>query len=324
MFNVQELLDVQSLTMTLNHFHDFRVNVRYVGDDRYEVWTGNFRHGEELRKAIRATLNYLDVYRTIDIADPDVGTFIQLVQDIDNPRLEHRYHADRAAAERICCDINQVIALYQRKRRMNAKIKSDRKRMEARNSRSLAEYCDNLFDAHSRLLVVRVDLGYTKDRYDFLTTPEVIQDRIKYLKKVSRKFDGLVGYAWGMEYGWKRRYHFHMVFMFNGAVHRSDVRLGNQLGELWKDTCHTDGTYFNCNADKARYRDSCYLGMVDYYDEYKRQVMKDKVTYLCKLDDYVTALIKKNQRCFGRMESPTRRSRAGRPRIRHTRLADLD
>ncbi|MFQ2784413.1 hypothetical protein ACK3ZH_17690 [Aeromonas caviae] len=212
MFNDQELLNIQSLTMTLYWFPEFKASVKYLGNNRYEVWAGNFRHGEELRKAIRAAQNYLDVYRTIDIADPDVSTFIQLIHDIDNPRLEHRYHTDRTVAERICHDINQVITLFQRKRRMNAKIKSDRKRMEARNSRSLAEYCDNLFGVHSRLLVVRVDLGYAKARYNFLSTHEVTQDRIKYLKKVSRKFDGLVGYAWRMEYGWDRRYHFHMVF----------------------------------------------------------------------------------------------------------------
>ena len=309
--NHQDLLDIFSLTETLNIHYSLDTYIKETREG-FEIRTGTRRHNQEIYRAFNAAHQYLEFNRDIDVADPDVRTFIQLVNELNHRSPFTLIYTEESSAHNACDDINWVIHRYQEMKGKDSKLRRNRKRTKSRNTESLKRYCDNIFDVHSRILVVRMDFGYRSHVYKQLCTHAVIQDRCTFLDKVKHKYPGLVGYVWKLEYGEIRTFHYHMVFLFDGSLHHSDIRLGKALGELWEDNCHTYGTHHNCNAD--RNYTECYLGMVHHLDDTKRQVMTKHLPYLCKEDRIIGVFLKKRQRCFGRMETPRRSSNAGRPR----------
>ncbi|WP_320153395.1 inovirus-type Gp2 protein [uncultured Tolumonas sp.] len=187
------------------------------------------------------------------------------------------------------------------------------KRVESRNKDSMREYIDQLFNCYSRLLVIRVDFHYRESIASTVTLEQSIQDRELFLCEVKKDFGDLIGLCWKLEHGRRRAFHYHMVFFFNGANVRQDITIGKCLGEQWIAITNSQGTYHNCNANKDRYKESC-LGLVDYDDEDKRHAMRH-LEYLVKQDEEVIALqLRGCARTFGRMETPQRTTRAGRPR----------
>ncbi len=187
-------------------------------------------------------------------------------------------------------------------------------RMERRNSLSMRDYINHLFNCYSRLLVLRVDFHYRRSLADDVCLEKAIEDRERFLKRAKKEFDHLEGLCWKLEYGDNRKFHYHMVFFFNGAYQQQDIKIAQQLGELWLDITDEQGTYYNCNHGKERYSE-CYLGMVTHHDENKRNAMK-YLEYLVKRDEEILLLQCRGKvRTFGRMETPTRRSAAGRPRL---------
>lgn len=187
------------------------------------------------------------------------------------------------------------------------------RRVESRNKDSMRGYIDQLFNCHSRLLVVRVDFHYRETMAGTVTLEQAIQDRELFLCEVKKNFGDLIGLCWKLEHGRRRAFHYHMVFFFNGANVRQDIILGKCLGEQWIDITHSQGTYYNCNANKDSYKES-YLGPVNYDDDEKRHAMR-YLEYLVKQDEEVIALqLRGCARTFGRMEPPKRTTRAGRPR----------
>ena len=187
-------------------------------------------------------------------------------------------------------------------------------RMEKRNALSMRDYINHLFNCYSRLLVLRIDFHYTRSLADDVCLEKAIEDRERFLKRTKKEFDHLEGLCWKLEYGDNRKFHYHMVFFFNGAYQQQDIKIAQQLGELWEDITDGQGTYYNCNHGKERYSE-CYLGMVTHHDENKRNAMK-YLEYLVKRDEKILLLQCRGKvRTFGRMETPTRRSAAGRPRL---------
>ncbi len=190
---------------------------------------------------------------------------------------------------------------------------SNLSRIDSRNTESMQNYIDALFNCYSRLLVVRVDFHYRKTEYEYLTLERVADDRDSFLRMAKRQYRNLVGLCWKLEYGKDRTFHYHMLFFFNGAEVRQDVTFGQQLGELWVSITGNVGTYFNCNADKSRY-EQCYLGQINYFDYEKRGALL-QANYLTKADENIIAVqLDGKYRIFGRMELPFRTSAAGRPR----------
>lgn len=187
------------------------------------------------------------------------------------------------------------------------------RRVESRNKDSMWGYIDQLFNCHSRLLVIRVDFHYRESIAGKVTLEQAIQDRERFLCEVKKNFGELIGLCWKLEHGRRRAFHYHMVFFFNGAKVRQDITIGKYLGEQWFDITHSQGTYYNCNANKDQYKEP-YLGSVDHDDEDKRHAMR-YLEYLVKQDEEVIALqLRGCARTFGRMELPQRTTRAGRPR----------
>lgn len=134
-----------------------------------------------------------------------------------------------------------------------------------RNQRELTKLINRLFEHHSRLLVVRVDLRYRKDAADFIPLEMVQMHRDKLLldrRYHPEVFDGLVGYAWGFERGEQEGgYHFHLLAIFHGADRRKDIRIGMDIRDLWSDITEGYGQCYISNFDKEKMNREGKLGI---------------------------------------------------------------
>lgn len=191
----------------------------------------------------------------------------------------------------------------------------------ARNTQAYRHYINDLFDIHAKLLFVRVDIHYAQSISADISLEEAITDRETYLRHVKREFPHLIGFIWRMEYGKGRGYHHHLMFIFNGAKLRNDIRLGMQLGKLWQSLSRQPRTYFNCNACRNKYQrwETDAIGTVTYDDTRKRQCLQDyALSYLLEHDEQILAMMQVRRKSIGRMQLPIRRGRGGRPRIHST------
>ena len=194
---------------------------------------------------------------------------------------------------------------------------------ESRNSQRMAEstsaYIDQLLDIYSKIQVIRLDLSYQKEHAREASLEEINQD-LKHLFNNRRTkpsvFGNMIGYIAKREFTEDKGPHIHGLFIYDGQKISKDAYKGDQIGEYWKNEI-TDGRgiYHNCNREKEKYEE-CALGMIDYTDEYKRTVLKEKaIAYLCKEEQSVGPIKQSgNERSFTRGISPRKKSNAGRPR----------
>lgn len=213
---------------------------------------------------------------------------------------------------------------------------------------NLRKYIDGLFHHYSRLLVVRVDLGYhaglalnpvlalpvvtissvqdlpqlqspLPQRHSFIDYESIRQHRFALLDFIRDHFrKNFCGYIWKLEYGPQKGYHYHLMLFFNGAHLRKDVMIGKSIGEHW-NTVVTGGrgVYHNCNADKDRYH-YCGLGMVPWHSAEQMTGVEMASGYLAKPDFVVRQDMPRYQRIIGTGRLPKPREentpRRGRPR----------
>jgi hypothetical protein len=209
-------------------------------------------------------------------------------------------------------------------------------RIPAKNFKSVKNHINDLFDEKKkgRLLVVRVDLGYGLNNRECVTEKEAYEEYLQAKKdreslfyniRSNKLFKHLVGYAWKLEYGLDKGFHFHMLFFFDGSKVREDVTITRMIGEYWqKEITGGKGLYHNCNAFKEDYKEKLGIGMINYYDKDLRENLINEVAaYLVKTDLYSRVIIREqegkngkrdNARTFGKGEITVKKSNRGRHR----------
>ncbi|MCG3666900.1 YagK/YfjJ domain-containing protein [Aliarcobacter butzleri] len=186
-----------------------------------------------------------------------------------------------------------------------------------RRLESTKKYIDDLSKKYSKLNVVRVDLGYTKEDSKSITFEDASKDLNKMLNNTRSKptvFGEMVGYITKKELGEDKGVHIHVAIIYNGNIVREDITKAQQIGEYWKNNITKGkGVFHNCS--KNEYKNKA-VGIIDYKDEEKRKIFDEKVlTYLCKDEQSIDSL-KTNikDRAFTRGIAPKKKSNAGRPR----------
>ncbi|MCG3710939.1 inovirus Gp2 family protein [Aliarcobacter butzleri] len=186
-----------------------------------------------------------------------------------------------------------------------------------RRLESTKKYIDDLSKKYSKLNVVRVDLGYTKEDSKSITFEDASKDLNKMLNNTRSKptvFGEMVGYITKKELGEEKGVHIHVAIIYNGNIVREDITKAQQIGEYWKNNITKGkGVFHNCS--KNEYKNKA-VGVIDYKDEEKRKIFDEKVlTYLCKDEQSIDSL-KTNikDRAFTRGIAPKKKSNAGRPR----------
>jgi hypothetical protein len=113
---------------------------------------------------------------------------------------------------------------------------------------------------------------------------------VSHLRK--RYGDDLIGYAWKLEHGNYKGFHIHLVVILNGATKAYDIHHANVIGEHWQKVITDKGTYFNCNAQKSKYR-FCGVGLLNYHDQDLWQKIDKVASYMTKVDLYAHLYVTK-------------------------------
>ena len=183
------------------------------------------------------------------------------------------------------------------------------------NLTELLKLINRLFELHSRLLVIRIDLGYQKEMRNMVSIETVQMHREQLLadrRKFPDEFKGLLGYAWGLEQGEKEGgYHYHLLAFYNGAERIDDIGLGMALRDLWDTITNGYGQCYISNFDKAKLKaENCLgIGMIHRDDVSLRVNLIEKVaayiTKKCKAFDVLSERTESGQfRTFGKSQTP--------------------
>ncbi|WP_455830158.1 hypothetical protein [Pseudomonas fluorescens] len=187
------------------------------------------------------------------------------------------------------------------------KTERNHRRASDKNFRSTSKYIDDILNCWSRLLVVRVDLGYSGEESDLISRegyevhsyhPEICEHRKSLFKALSKKDSpiSMVGYACKLEYGIRKGFHFHVMLLLDGSKHREHLTMGIRVGELWQQVTCGKGHYWNCVPRSWHNVDG--TGRLDYYDLEKIQKVKEAASYLTKIDRWVRAYLPGDKRSF--------------------------
>ena len=204
--------------------------------------------------------------------------------------------------------------------RFKAKLRNFR-RIADKNFVEVKRYISGMFSVYSRLMVVRLDLGYSRTLADIDVEKEVehrnvSKDRVEFFKALNKVAkDKMVGFVWKLEYGLDKFYHYHLMLFFDGSQVQEDVMWAKRAGEIWVgEVTKGDGVYFNCNSKKHLYRD-CGIGIVEHHDQKKRENLMLAASYLTKPDYYLRMVLPGKSRALGKGLAPKiPAKKMGRPR----------
>lgn len=194
-----------------------------------------------------------------------------------------------------------------------------------KNRESIRKLLSSIFDAKSKVLVLRIDLWYdycAGTMSESSDVPKLNRDSICHIDMHRKDFikhlratysKKLLGYVWRLEYGTSRGYHLHFLILLDGQAHAQDVSHGMALGEYWKMVITSgQGGYYNCNANKNAYQDLA-IGMISYDDQAKRDAIEKIARYFTKNDQLFQAINNnESRRTFGRsglLKPPSNRGR---------------
>lgn len=167
------------------------------------------------------------------------------------------------------------------------------RRGATKNRNSLIDLFNGLSNKYSKLLVIRIDLGYTSGRgfevdsnRSFFAKTMRQQAALRLMLRKNFR-SNYVGYAIKVEYGLLKGYHHHAFFFFNGNKLHGDVSIAKWIGDAWAHSINEgSGVYFNCNAYKDSYR-HCGIGMGRWDDLKFIKAFERAATYVTKPDEYM-------------------------------------
>ena len=188
-----------------------------------------------------------------------------------------------------------------------------------RATKSATDYIDQLFENHSKLQVLRLDLYHKKTEEGPRELKELKQD-VAHLISNSRSNKSLFGHMKGKiikyENGDGRGPHAHAILFFDGQNLQKDAHRADEIGKYWSENITKgNGTYHNVNRNKEKF-ERVGIGMIDQADTEKRQALLEEVLpYLTKTDQSIDAIkTSPKERSFTRGTLPKPKSNAGRPR----------
>lgn len=220
------------------------------------------------------------------------------------------------AAQYVECRLNAFVDAV----RLHCNSKAFRKAVKAfhhaarRTERNVQNYVRALFEAHSRMLVIRIDLTYKhdleaeRDTSDAIGFETVYADKGQILKYLNKKYGkALLGYVWKIEFGWLKGFHNHVLLFLDAKFHMQDINIATAIGEHWKnEVTRGQGLYFNCNAIKETYT-HCGIGDVKYHDVNALRGLQIAVRYMCKSDYLVRGVLPKGARAMTKGGMPKRK-----------------
>lgn len=139
------------------------------------------------------------------------------------------------------------------------------------NKAELRKYCESIIDKYSRVLVIRVDLGYLQEYSSRIRVDDIYNDLDVLLNRIQNKdgiFKHVIGFAWGIEQGGRSKgFHCHLAIIYNSAYRDGSAAYwGNKIIALWKEITRDYGQGYNCwnreRVKELRSRDELGIGLI--------------------------------------------------------------
>lgn len=203
-----------------------------------------------------------------------------------------------------------------------------------RNLKGIKRYTDALFDAYSRLLVIRVDCDFVSGfeaTHDWALARAYRASLIKYINEdlpkeiqsaksraAKERPKPIAGYIIGTEYGIEAGWHFHVTLFLDGDAHQNHVGIAARICATWRDLTGGHGRYYNCNqaAFEGTYEaHKVGVGMVHREDLMMRAALDAAVSkYPGKGCYYAQAQVGPRHKLLSKGGWPKRKeSKGGRP-----------
>src|SRR5699024_5935898 len=195
--------------------------------------------------------------------------------------------------------------------------------VDIRNQSRLHQPIDNIFMDFSKVLTVRLDF-YIQKEYEEFNNYFYMNDGFTRLRNNSRfsiLFEYCITYIASLEHGQDRKWHYHVLFFFDGQQLKSDYQLAKEIGEYWVNVITRGiGAYNSPNLNKGRYRTFA-LGNIGYNDAEAIANLKAVSDYLVKAEKGLQHLpdseLGKNYRTYRQGQYKPKLSNLERPRQHH-------
>lgn len=214
---------------------------------------GGFNHSQ--KPDLKELLELFDTIYDIDYCYSDyISAFVMLKSDIDQIRFDPV--VTQLDSYDFVLEFNdEQLAFYEKMLKMlKGEIERDLHQFrlqEKDNTESLKEYVEQIFNHHTKVLMVRVDLGYLNDSKEQITVElfyshfEIMRNR---LSNQDTFFSNLHGYSWAIEQGKERGYHVHLLLMYDGTKVQNGSYYAQRVGEKWQQITQGHGSYFNLHS----------------------------------------------------------------------------
>ncbi|PIG09773.1 inovirus-type Gp2 protein [Comamonas sp. 26] len=281
-----------------------------------------------LSRKLRVLLQALDS----ELPSPDDEFFKEIVCKVYTSFSVFKALMD-TRAEWNCADDFEGILFYNLIKRIGSKgfhnAYQEEDKIHKRRAESLYDYIYDLKIAHSKIMIVRLDLYYHQELLDSLKSQQNVIDDWSRLLAFARKNykQNFLGYAMKIEFGDDRGVHIHSIFVLNGSNLKRDVNVARSLGHHWvKDVVPCIGRYFNCNEKKhqEKYKWRA-VGTFTKMDEEFQSGVKAMSVYVTKPDPLPRLVVHGLKKKFRKGELNERqKERVRRRKEAFKVLRDLD
>ena len=234
-------------------------------------------------------------------------------------------------AERVDClrDQSQFLGFLEalRTEGMSRKFRNQLRASDqqiVRNYRRSVNHLAELLAWHNRLVVVRLDFGYSKGASELVTEQRARSDLSRFFENgrhnKSLRAEELLGYQWKLEFGHRKGYHFHVFLFFDGALVKDAFSHGRLLGEYWKQAItEGEGHYWNVNGATNTYAREG-IGEVSYHDATAIKLLIQKLAYIHKVEQYLPTKQSAHSKVFRRSNMKRHNDLKKKPGPKRTQL----
>lgn len=183
-----------------------------------------------------------------------------------------------------------------------------------KDKEQLNTYIDELYQRNSRMMVLRLDLFYTKEYRNKMSLQQVHTDNNNFIKFLKTRYGSdLKGYVWKMEYAKTKGFCIRYVVLLSGSKFFKDITMCKILGDTWKhEVTQFRGSYYNRNVYKRDHEESI-LGLKSHDDDKARKGFYKLLDAFVRTNNYTKALFTTSADYIGTGElKPI--SKRGRPR----------
>lgn len=303
------LIDYELLRQPLWEIHEFVDHVISHDHPGFECTVN--KHGERCIKPMALGKRYYHQINSLIARVPMpcqapglVGLFIDCCVELQlffnpfgKPGDYHRPGMNGAELFNALLDLIRKRAKKDKRCRKLLRIADD---YDLQQMKAITKYINALFRLYSKLLVVRVDLGYLAEEADRITFEKANDDITRFVNRHHwyPEFRNWVGFVIGREYGAGldnggkgRGYHFHCYILFDGQKEKNDDRLAKALISYWdnrivnrRNTAEDQRIQtwtHNCHQRSDQYVYSG-IGRIAHSDEAKRTNLLYALLYLTK------------------------------------------